>query len=218
MTTNPLPTITFETTDCGRCAGTGFFGPLSIDGGRCFGCAGGKIVLTRAGKIARKRYDDIMNRMKVTLDLLKVGDRIKTELSSTTSWSLRKRARWYTVSDITVTAGRGSIGDVPALTYDFVLEGVDHDKWTMGSFLGSNFPTPVWDHDIYLEAINACRRLKGATIIDSTPVVETIEELLSPVVTPVVERINTSRVRGSHADCDHAATPADRRRCRASRA
>lgn len=46
--------ITFEKEECFRCCGTGYYGPMVIDGGRCFDCRGKKVRLTKAG---RKAYE-----------------------------------------------------------------------------------------------------------------------------------------------------------------
>lgn len=221
MTTTPLPTITFETSDCGRCAGSGMYGPISIDGGRCFSCHGSGIALTRAGRIARKRYDAIIGKMHVRIDEVRPGDRIELRLSSATKYLTNRKIMWYTVKEMLVTDQGSRSGGVPVLNYQPVLEDVDTTKWVTGSYVGHDHSIKVWNRDIYLEAINACRKLKGATITDHKPVViAEITELLKPVVTPVIDRIATAttRVRGSHANCDHETTPAARRRCRASRA
>lgn len=217
-TTTKLPTITFETTDCGRCAGTGMYGPLCVDSGRCFGCGGKGIRLSRAGKIARDRYDAIMAKMHVRIDEIKAGDRVKIELAHTRSWQLRKRETWYTVTDITSKFEGAKVNDEDVMSHYLTLDlgNINTDDWCVPSYLGNDFALPVWNRDIYLEAINACRRLKGATIVDPEL------PLTTPMGTTLVNADNTPvmtkpRTRGSHADCDHEATPAARRRCRAAR-
>lgn len=52
--------IRFETTECGRCMGTGRFGPASIRSGQCFNCHGDGKVLSRRGTTARERYDALV--------------------------------------------------------------------------------------------------------------------------------------------------------------
>ncbi len=42
-------TIRYETKTCGRCGGTGHFSYNAMTGTRCFGCNGGKVVLTPKG-------------------------------------------------------------------------------------------------------------------------------------------------------------------------
>lgn len=224
-TTTKLPTIAFDTTDCGRCAGTGMYGPTCIDGGRCFGCGGKGIRLSRAGKIARDRYDAIMGKMHVRIDEIKAGDRIKIELAHTRSWKLRKREAWYTVIEITSKFEGCKLGDEEIMSHTLTLDlgNINTDDWCVPVYSGNDFALPVWDRDIYLEAINACRRLKGATITDPTPVVDEIVTMLDNAPTVADKILGTgdvakpARVRGSHADCDHEATPAARRRCRAAR-
>lgn len=214
-TTTKLPTIAFETTDCGRCAGTGMYGPTCIDGGRCFGCGGKGIRLSRAGKIARDRYDAIMGKMHVRIDEIKAGDRVKIELAHTRSWQLRKRATWYTVTDITSKFEGAKVNDEDVMSHYLTLDlgNINTDDWCVPSYLGNNFALPVWNRDIYLEAINACRHLKGATITDY----QADGVALTSNVAQVVTTSASTRSRGSHADCDHEATPAARRRCRAAR-
>lgn len=218
MTTNPLPTITFETTDCGRCGGTGFFGPLSVDGGRCFGCAGGRIVLTRSGAIARKRYDAIMATMNTPIADVKPGDRVKVELAHTRSWSMRKRAAWYTVIDITSKFDGSKLNGVDIMSHTLTLDlgKINADDWCVPFYSGP-FVLPVWDREIYLQAIDSCRRLKGATITDPTLAVDDVDSTKVIIAKRVKDITSASSIRGSHAKCDHAATPADRRRCRAAR-
>jgi hypothetical protein len=48
--------FTFESTTCGRCGGTGHL-PFAVYGGKCFACHGDKVVMTRAGKAARRKWD-----------------------------------------------------------------------------------------------------------------------------------------------------------------
>lgn len=230
-TTTKLPTIAFETTDCGRCGGSGMYGPMCIDSGRCFGCGGKGIRLSRAGKIARDRYDAIMGKMHVRIDEIKAGDRIKIELAHTRAWQMRKREAWYTVLEITSKFEGCKIGDEDVMSHTLTLDlgNINTDDWCVPVYSGNDFALPVWDRDIYLEAINACRRLKGATITDPEPVVDEIMTMLDnaptvadkilgtgDVVAPA-GRTNGRTATGSHAACDHETTPAARRRCRAAR-
>lgn len=230
-TTTKLPTIAFETTDCDRCGGSGMYGPMCIDSGRCFGCGGKGIRLSRAGKIARDRYDAIMGKMHVRIDEIKAGDRIKIELAHTRAWQMRKREAWYTVLEITSKFEGCKIGDEDVMSHTLTLDlgNINTDDWCVPVYSGNDFALPVWDRDIYLEAINACRRLKGATITDPEPVVDEIMTMLdnAPTVADKIlgtgdvaapaGRTNGRTATGSHAACDHETTPAARRRCRAAR-
>lgn len=50
--------IQFDSDNCGRCGGQGYFSCYaSVAGGACFACKGAKKVLTRKGKAARTRYE-----------------------------------------------------------------------------------------------------------------------------------------------------------------
>lgn len=67
-------TVRFEITGCGRCGGTGFYGPMSINGGRCFSCVNG-MRRTRRGEAAKQLFDQTMDELMLVPVLdLKVGD------------------------------------------------------------------------------------------------------------------------------------------------
>lgn len=69
--------IRFETTECGRCGGTGQFGPTAVDNGRCFNCTGNKTVLTRKGRAARDAYEQLeLDNLVVHASELSEGDHI----------------------------------------------------------------------------------------------------------------------------------------------
>lgn len=214
MTTTKLPTITFETHTCTRCGGSGQY-PSACWNGVCLGCSGAGVRHTRAGRNARARYNEVMACMTHTYGDVKVGDRVKASIARVNSTASFEK--WLTVTAINVRENVYKVGDGPwmnMLSFDF--DGLDTTKYT-GIQAGTDMPIMIWDRDIYLEAINACRRLKGATIVDpelplTTPMGTT---LVNADNTPVM---TTPRARGSHADCDHEATPAARRRCRATRA
>lgn len=74
-TTTATETRRFETRVCGRCWGTGRFGPLCVKGGVCFGCNGAKRVLTRRGSAAVTFYRKLCT---VTAAELKPGDKIRS--------------------------------------------------------------------------------------------------------------------------------------------
>lgn len=69
-------TVRFDTTTCGRCGGTGYWGPSSVDGGRCFGCVNGTRRTTR-GEAAYKTFGEVMDElMAVSVLELKAGDQV----------------------------------------------------------------------------------------------------------------------------------------------
>jgi len=68
--------ILFETTDCGRCGGCGEYSFNLRDGKRCFGCGGSGKVLSRAGRAARKIYDQVMEEMNVPANTVQAGDHV----------------------------------------------------------------------------------------------------------------------------------------------
>lgn len=210
MTTTPLPTITFETQTCMRCAGSGQY-PSPAWQGVCLGCSGKGIRFTRAGRAARKRYDDIMSRMNHTYGDVKVGDRVKMSIFA--HGSTRSVTKWVTVDAIKVHPKSIKHGDGPWLdTLSFTYREYDAAKYN-GYQADTTSPIMIWDREIFLAAINACRKLKGATITD--PILDDVE--IEIAHRDGARIITAPRARGSHADCDHETTPAARRRCRATR-
>lgn len=69
--------IRFESTECGRCGGTGEHSYNEIDGTRCYGCGGTTRVLTKNGRRARDAYNALIDeRCTKPVTEVKVGDRI----------------------------------------------------------------------------------------------------------------------------------------------
>lgn len=69
--------LLFESVGCSRCGGTGMFGPLSVEGGRCFKCSGQKEVLTKRGHAAQVYYNGLTT--KAVADV-QVGDVIECHI------------------------------------------------------------------------------------------------------------------------------------------
>jgi hypothetical protein len=207
MTNTANIKITFETETCMRCAGSGDY-PSACWQGVCLGCSGRGIRWTRRGRAARNAYDEVMAGMKRTYGDVKVGDRVRMSISP--HGSLSSVTRWVVVESIKVHPKSMKIGDGPWVdTLSFTYVGIDAEKYNGRQAHPTN-PIMIWDADIYLAAARRVDRMKGATVTG-----------LEPTHT---ERVIAKRAvvmtahRGSHADCDHEATPAARRRCRASRA
>lgn len=72
----PPPTNAIESETCGRCGGTGSFGPLSVRGGICFNCGGAKKILTKRGRAASFFLHWLRS---VPVTALKVGDLIQQD-------------------------------------------------------------------------------------------------------------------------------------------
>jgi len=71
-------TLTYETSTCGRCGGSGHYSYNMMHGTVCYGCAGRKWVLTRSGAKAQKAVQAfIAEHFSVKAEALQVGDRIK---------------------------------------------------------------------------------------------------------------------------------------------
>lgn len=72
-TTTP-PADRFEKRTCGRCAGSGRYGPASVYAGRCFKCSGRGYLLTKRGSAAAAYLESLRT---VRADSLAVGDVIR---------------------------------------------------------------------------------------------------------------------------------------------
>lgn len=71
------PTEIIETTECGRCGGTGHYSYNQINGTTCFGCGGTGKALTKRGKLVDAF---VRNLRKVSVHDLKVGDRVRIDI------------------------------------------------------------------------------------------------------------------------------------------
>jgi hypothetical protein len=143
-----LPTVTFETTECTRCGGTGEYSYNPMHGTTCFKCRGRKVQASRAGAAARKAWDEVMATMARPVTELAVGTRVKTDRG------------WATVA----TVGRGT---VTYLVADDRVKSIDvtfTHKPTCSVAYTPGATALVWNEDIYLAAIARVRRLKGATV------------------------------------------------------
>lgn len=68
--------IEFETTDCGRCEGSGNYAGYGV----CWGCSGARRFLTAKGKRARQAYEtEIMDYVGVTADALIPGNVVRSK-------------------------------------------------------------------------------------------------------------------------------------------
>lgn len=142
-----LPTVTFETTDCTRCAGTGNYSYNPMHGTRCFKCAGRKVQISRAGAAARKAWDAVMDTMARPVEEIQVGSRVKL------------REGWATVASIgsggtTYTKDGKRIPSI-AVTY------------THTTMVHCHVPSDtlkLWDEGIYLAAVKRVSNLKGASV------------------------------------------------------
>ncbi|MFD7835674.1 DUF6011 domain-containing protein [Streptomyces sp. NPDC059761] len=156
--------INFETTECGRCGGTGFHGPAIVHNGVCFSCSGGKYRLTRRGANARQAYDALRNeRLTVPATDLQVGDRVLSPAHSvrTIMGGLHK-TKWRTVKAVRVTETQVDVdfeGDPELhLGYHFSIEGP-------GAFLH----TPEYKATLQGIMIEVAKRFKGAWLEGQEP-------------------------------------------------
>lgn len=52
--------VTYETTECGRCGGSGHYSFNQMDGTRCYGCGGSGKKLTKRGAAAREFANSLL--------------------------------------------------------------------------------------------------------------------------------------------------------------
>jgi len=103
-------TLHFETSPCGRCGGSGMFGPKSVKGGVCFTCSGNGKLLTRRGKTARNRYDSLLvERLGRRVWELAEGDVVWSHYSAWAGFTPYDSPKaWRTVKSATYTPESGS--------------------------------------------------------------------------------------------------------------
>lgn len=135
--------VTFETTECTRCGGSGKYSFNPLDGDRCYGCRGTGSQLTRAGKAAKARFDKAMEEMKVTYADVNEGDKIR---------QVHGNRKWNTI--LSVTDDDLNPGRIVVKTY----------QWTLSTFPSCSVYR--WDPKVAEKAANAVSRLKGATITE----------------------------------------------------
>jgi hypothetical protein len=76
--------LLFESTSCGRCGGSGRYGPTSVYAGKCFKCHGRGEVLTKRGAAAQMFLNDLR---KKPASEFKVGDLFYSEGFNAGSYS-----------------------------------------------------------------------------------------------------------------------------------
>ena len=147
MATSTLPRVTFETTECSRCGGTGEFSYNPLDGTRCFKCRGGKRQLTRRGAAARKAWDAVVETMARPITEVRVGDKVKT----TEGWAIVE-----SIGHGGCRYGRG----------DDAVESIDlrFSKIRTVFCMQPGSTAKVWSDEIYLAAVERVRKLAGATV------------------------------------------------------
>ncbi|MGW9069240.1 DUF6011 domain-containing protein [Streptomyces yangpuensis] len=165
QTTTAAPTsINFETTECGRCGGTGSHGPRIVQGGVCFGCGGARYRLTRRGDNARRAYDALRNeRLTRPAVELKAGDRILSPAYSVkTVMGGQHKTTWRTVKAVKITDGQVNVdfeGDPSLyLSYYFSTEGP-----------GAIVHTPEYKATLDGIMAEVAKRFKGAWLEGQEP-------------------------------------------------
>lgn len=137
--------ITFETETCSRCGGSGEY-PSAAWQGMCLGCNRTGRRMTRRGKAAKRRYDELIEAMSKPVTDVEVGDRVQFASSP----------KWYTVSS--------------SKPY-FPQEGaqMSGDWWELqtngqGLIAQTTSLVKVWDAEVFDNALRVVGRMKGATV------------------------------------------------------
>jgi hypothetical protein len=98
MTTATAPqTLTYETTECTRCGGTGHFSYNQRTGTTCFKCSGTRVQLTRAGKAA---FDKVTAWREATYTV--AASQVQPGMRIHLTYP---KSVWATVTNVTVTLG-----------------------------------------------------------------------------------------------------------------
>lgn len=139
--------IQFETTDCSRCGGTGYFGPICVNGGRCFKCGGGKRQDTRAGAFARKAFRAIIDANTAPVASLKVGDRVK--------WT----GTWYGVESLPEATESGEVG-----CDNVMFKIVNRREGRKMMIMRADASVILYSLDVWRAAATRVAKLKGATV------------------------------------------------------
>lgn len=102
-----------ETRACGRCGGSGRYGPYSVMGGRCFGCNGQGYKFTKRGERVRNYF---LALSQTDARYVQVGERIWTDPVVAGSQTFY-RGGWATVEanndgklDVVTKRGERSVG------------------------------------------------------------------------------------------------------------
>lgn len=187
--------ITFETTECSRCWGSGEYGPKQVEGGRCFKCKGTGIQLSRAGKAARDRFEDKLNAMLTPYSEVKVGDRI-----------------WINISIMSLKMAWRTVTDTHADPLNEGIWRVETKSQSIGTFMKDNLKVRVWDEAKWEAAVQAVAHLKGATTTANDDDVQHASNTQEDA-----QKDAQASKKGSHAMCTHDATPKARAACRKAR-
>lgn len=147
-TTAAAISIKFETESCGRCGGTGYYGPTCVNGGRCFKCGGGKTQRTRAGEFARKAFNAIVEANTAPVATLEVGQKIK--------WA----GSWYGVLTAPESTESGKVGQANVKLEIFNRREGGRKLMIMGA----EDAVILWDADVWVAAATRVARLKGAMV------------------------------------------------------
>lgn len=139
-----LPRVTFETTECTRCGGTGHYSFNLIHGTTCFKCGGRKVQLSRRGAAACKAWDALMAAMETPVDQVKVGDKVAYE-----------PRRWAIVTGL----GTGAAKYNGQPSTDIVL---GNPGRVICALPGQT--VKVWSDQVYLAAVAKIEKLAGATV------------------------------------------------------
>lgn len=150
-----VQSISWETTTCDRCGGTGYM-PFAAYGGVCFKCNKHGVVLTPAGRAARKAYmeaRDAACARKAVRDL-QVGDKFRAY-----------DGKLRTVVSVTQTGliDRSTVGTV---TTEHVRFTVETQKMSIG--MSGDQEVLIWSPGAFLAGVTKVVNRKGSVLTFKT--------------------------------------------------
>lgn len=147
-------TATFEMIECRRCGGSGYYGPMSINGGRCFKCGGATKHRTKRGQEAYETFTALMDElMGVGVMEIAVGDRVYLG------------NRWRTITEVKHrdTHGKMTIGRE---TTEWFREAVLSyaSKTESGYVMADHFRVRRYSGEARAEVLRRMCAVRGATV------------------------------------------------------
>jgi hypothetical protein len=153
--------VTYDTTECGRCGGTGSYSYCQMYGSVCFDCGGRKVTLSKAGRAAKAAYDAFckVRRMTKRADEVVVGDLIRSG-----SDPFRR------VTEVHPSSCHGVLSDgtkIPYVDFTFnkAISGPCGKCYSLSTPV-STMVTVAMTAEAQAEAFAFARTLKGATVTE----------------------------------------------------
>lgn len=160
--------LKYDTVTCGRCGGSGHYSYCSMYGTRCFGCAGRKTKVSKAGAKASAAVKAfIAEHFSVKIEDLVVGDRISYDGKAHTIAAIERYPRGFGSADPVTKemVWRDGITLRFTKSYRTALGPCDSVGMGEGAVLTKAVAGADWDR-----VVAFARTLKkGVTIVESAP-------------------------------------------------